>query len=546
MSDARRAEGGGSAPAEGRRHLIRAAGTVGAATLLSRALGYVRDMTIALYFGAGLASDAFFAAFRIPSLLRELLGEGALSASFIPVFAGEVERGGRPRAMRLAGAAFTALAGAAGLLAGLGILLAPALVACVAPGFRETPGKWELTVTLTRWMFPFLLLVALAALMGGLLNALGHFATPALAPVAFNLAMIGATVLLTGRLDPPVLALALGVLLGGAAMLILQILPGVRRGFPGPRWPRQDDDGLRRIARLMLPATAGLGVTQVNVWLSGLLASFLPQGSVSHLFYAMRLVQFPIGVVGVAIGTAALPAMSAEASRRARDAVAGTLASGLRLALFFSVPAMVSLAVFAQPIVRVLFERGAFTAADTATTGLALLGYVAGLMFYVSNRILTSAFYAFQDTRTPVRAGAVAVGVNLLGGWALMGWLAAPGLALATALASMANTALLLLWLRPRLGSWMDRRFLGALGRIGGAAALAGLVAMLLSWVAPLVGVGGTAGAAGVLLGCLALTGAAYIALARLFHCQELRWAAQALTRGGKPGAAGPSLEDAI
>lgn len=545
MNDAPRAEGGGSAPAAGRRHLIRAAGVVGAATLLSRALGYVRDMTIALYFGAGFASDAFFAAFRIPGLLRELLGEGALSASFIPVFAGEVERAGRPRAMRLAGAAFTALAAAAGVFTVLGILLAPALVTIVAPGFRETAGKWELTVTLTRWMFPFLLLVALAALMGGLLNALGHFATPALAPVAFNAAMIGATVLLAGRLDPPVLALAAGVLLGGAAMLTIQIPPGVRRGFPGPRWPRWDDGGLPRIARLMLPATAGLGVTQVNVAVSGLLASFLPQGSVSHLFYAMRLIQFPIGVVGVAIGTAALPAMSAGAARRTPDAVAGTLASGLRLALFFTAPAMVALAVFARPIVRVLFERGAFTAADTAVTSVVLLGYLAGLLFYVANRVLTSAFYAFQDTRTPVRAGAVAVGVNLLGGWALMGRLAAPGLALATAMASLANTALLLYGLRRRLGPWTDRTFLGALARIGGAAALAGLFALLLFWVAPLERARGAAGAA-VVLGCLALTGAAYLALARLFRCQEIRWAAQALRRRAKSGPTAPPLEDAV
>jgi len=507
-----------------------------------RALGYLRDMTIARYFGAGLASDAFIAAFRIPSLLRELLGEGALSASFIPVFAGEAARAGRERAMRLAGAAFTALAGATLALSLLGILLAPALVTVVAPGFRAIPGKWELTVTLTRWMFPFLCLVALAALLGGVLNAQGHFVAPALAPAVFNVGMIGLTILLVPRITPPVMALPLGVLLGGAAMLALQIPLCVRRGFPGPRWPHPSDPGLRQIGRLMLPATAGLGVTQVNVWLSGLLASFLAQGSISYLFYAMRLIQFPIGVIGVAIGTVALPAMSAGAARRAPHEVAQTLRSGLRLALFFTAPALVGLGAFARPIVRVLFERGAFTAEATAATSLVLLGYLAGLIFYVSNRVLTTAFYAFQDTRTPFHAGAVAVGVNILGGWALMGPLEAAGLALGTALASLANSALLLGGLRSHLGPWMDGKFLEALARVGAAAALAGGIALGVQAWAPLEPVGGVR-ETGTLLAELGATGIAYLVLARALGCQEIGWAAQALRKRGRTGAIGGAFE---
>lgn len=523
------AESRGLNPA-GRRGLIRAAGLVGGATFLSRVLGYLRDMTIALHFGAGFASDAFFAAFRIPSLLRELLGEGALSASFIPVFTGAVQRAGRRRAMEVAGAAFTALAAVAGAVTFLGVLLAPALVLLIAPGFREIPGKWELTVALTRWMFPFLFFVALAALLGGLLNALGHFATPALGPACFNVAMIAATVFLVARLDPPVLALAVGVLVGGAAMLVLQLPACVRRGFPGPRRPRPRDPALRQMVRLMLPATAGLGVTQVNVAVSGLLASFLAQGSVSYLFYAMRLIQFPIGVVGVAIGTVALPAMSAGAARREPEAVAETLVAGLRLALFSAAPLLAVLAVFARPIVQVLFERGAFTPAATETTSLVLLGYLAGLPFYVGNRVLTTAFYAFEDTRTPVRAGAVAVGVNLALGWSLMGLLQAPGLALATALASMTNAALLVLWLRRRLGPWIDREFWGALGRMAAAGALAGsLGAGLQAWAAP--GAAGGVAGVGLLLAEVGATFGAYLALARLFGCAEVGWAHQALGR---------------
>lgn len=544
MSGGPRAQGGGSTPAEGRRHLIRAAGVVGAATLLSRILGYLRDMTIAGYFGAGFASDAFFAAFRIPSLLRELLGEGALSASFIPVFAGEEERAGRPRAMQLAGATFTALAAVAGALTALGIVLAPALVTVVAPGFRGIPGKWELTVTLTRWMFPFLLFVALAALTGGLLNALGHFATPALSPVCFNVAMIGATIALAPRTDPPILALPYGVLLGGAAMLAIQIPVCVRRGFPGPRWPHQRDAGLRRIGRLMLPATAGLGVTQVNVAVSGLLASFLSQGSVSYLFYAMRLIQFPIGVVGVAIGTVALPTMSAGAARQSQDAVARTFVSGLRMALFLTAPILACLVVFGRSIVRVLFQRGAFTPEAAAATSVVLLAYSVGLIFYVSNRLLASVFYAFQDTRTPVRMAVVAVGVNLLVGSALMGPLKAPGLALATALASMTNTILLARQLSLRLGAWYDRKFLRALGRMLGAALLAGGVGRVLLAVCP-SGAGGSR-AAILLLAELAATGAVYLGLARLFRCEEIGWSAQALARGSRVAPSVPPTEDGI
>ena len=545
MSRGPQTQGGGSAPAEGRRRLIRAAGVVGAVTLLSRVLGYARDMIIAVYFGAGFASDAFFAAFRIPSLLRELLGEGALSASFIPVLSREIEREGRPRAMRLAGAAFTALAAAGGALSALGIVIAPALVTLVAPGFRAVPGKWELTVTLTRWMFPFLLLVGLAALLGGLLNALHHFATAALAPVAFNVVAIGAMLLLARRVNPPVLSLALGVLLGGAAMLAIQLPASVRRGFAGPRWPRLDDPGLRRIGRLMLPATAGLGVTQVNVWVSGLLASFLAQGSVSYLAYAMRLIQFPIGVVGVAIGTVALPAMSAGVARREREVVAETLASGLRLAIFLTAPILAAMVVFSRPIVGVLFERGAFTAEATAATSLALLCYSCGLIFYVSNRLLTTTFYAFHDTRTPVKVAAVAVGVNLLMGWALMGPLQAPGLALATALASLANCALLLFRLHSRLGRWYDNEFVGALGRTAAAAALAGGLAWVLQGVAA-PAAGGRRASLAMLLVELMVMGGAYLALARLFRCQEIRWAAHALTRRAKAMPSSPPVEDGI
>jgi len=306
--------------------IARAAGVVSAATLLSRVLGFIRDMIIARAFGAGTATDAFFAAFRLPNMLRELLGEGALSAAFIPVFSESMTKKGRGAAWRLVWSVLILLGVVLVLISVAGILLAPLLIQLIAPGFQSIPAKLNLAVLLARMMFPYILFVGLAALLMAILNAQGHFATPALSPSMLNLAMIGCALFLAPHIDPPILALAIGVLLGGAGQLVIQIPVAWRRGMRAHQELNLRDPDIGRIARLMAPGVAGLAITQVNVFIGTFLASFLAEGSISILYYAFRLIQFPIGVFGVAIATAAFPAMAKQAAVDSLQEVGATAA----------------------------------------------------------------------------------------------------------------------------------------------------------------------------------------------------------------------------
>lgn len=460
--------------------IARAAGVVSGATLLSRVLGFVRDLIIARTFGAGTTTDAFFAAFRLPNMLRELLGEGALSAAFIPVFTESLTKRGREAAWRLVWTVFTLLASLLVLLSLAGIVLAPALVRLIAPGFQALPLKLNLAILLARVMFPYILFVGLAALLMAILNAMGHFATPALSPMMLNIAMIGCALYLAPHLDPPILSLAIGVLLGGAGQLLIQIPVAWRRGMGAHRGLHLSDPSIRRIARLMAPGVAGLAVTQLNVFIGTLLASFLGEGSISILYYAFRLIQFPIGIFGVAIATAAFPAMARQAANHSLEEVWSTAAYALRLVLFVTLPSMVGLLVFRVPIVQLLFERGAFDRTVTLATADVLFFYALGLGAYVSTRVLVPAFYSIQDTGTPVKIGAVAVLVNVLCSLLLMRPLGAGGLALATALSSFVNLGLLLTTLRRRLGALGKESLWPPLLRMGVAAAAMGLFGLVL------------------------------------------------------------------
>jgi len=460
--------------------IARAAGVVSGATLLSRVLGFVRDLIIARTFGAGTTTDAFFAAFRLPNMLRELLGEGALSAAFIPVFTESLTKRGREAAWRLVWTVFTLLASLLVLLSLAGIVLAPALVRLIAPGFQALPSKLNLAILLARVMFPYILFVGLAALLMAILNAMGHFATPALSPTMLNIAMIGCALYLAPHLDPPILSLAIGVLLGGAGQLLIQIPVAWRRGMSAHRGLHLRDPSIRRIARLMAPGVAGLAVTQLNVFVGTLLASFLGEGSISILYYAFRLIQFPIGIFGVAIATAAFPTMARQAANHSLEEVGSTAAYALRLVLFVTLPSMVGLLVFRVPIVQLLFERGAFDRTVTLATADVVFFYTLGLGAYVSTRVLVPAFYSIQDTGTPVKIGAVAVLVNVLSSLLLMRPLGAGGLALATALSSFVNLGLLLTTLRRRLGALGEESLWPPLLRMGVAAAAMGLFGLVL------------------------------------------------------------------
>jgi len=439
-----------SAPETTERGVVRAAAVVGGATLASRVLGFLRDMVVAQAFGAGPATDAFFVAFRLPNLFRRLVGEGALSSAFIPVFT--EYRTTRPRAetRRMLRVVSGALIATLATLTLAGVLGARPLVWVMAPGFDAA--TWELTVRLTRAMFPYLFFVGLAALAMGMLNAERHFLAPALAPVMLNLAIIGAVFGLVPRLAEPVFGLAIGVVVGGIGQVLLQVPALHRRGLlVAPAWDHHHA-AVRRIVRLLAPVAVGQSATQLNILVDTVIASFLVPGSVSYLYYADRLVEFPLGVFGIAVATAVLPTLSAQAAVRDSDALRATLSFAHRLAGFVLLPAAVGLLLLREPLVRVLYQRGAFGPLETTQTAWALGFYVVGLVGFASAKIGAQAFYALGDTRTPVR---IAIGAMVLNS-ALAITLAFPlrhgGLALATSCSASAN-ALALAWLlRRRLG----------------------------------------------------------------------------------------------
>lgn len=516
----------------------RAAGVVAGATLLSRILGYVRDMVMAYFFGAGLAADAFIAAFRIPNLLRRLFGEGSLSIAFVPVFSETLARKGRREAYALAGAALGLLSLVVAVVAVLGVLASPLIIRLVAPGFVEDPQKMALTVLLTRIMFPYICFVALVALCMGILNVLGHFAAPALAPVFLNLAMIS-SIFVAARISPDptvrVVGLSIGVLFGGLLQLLLQIPPLVAKGLRFWRELRLYHPALKKVGRLMLPTIFGAAVYQINILVGTLLASLLPAGSVSYLYYADRLVQFPLGIFAIALATAVLPSLSRQAAEKDLAGLAGTFRHALQLVLFITVPAMVGLILLRTPIVTLLFQRGDFDPSTTRLTAVALLYYGLGLWAFAAVRILVSTFYALQDTRTPVVTATIAIGANIVLGILLMGPLAHGGLALATALSSMLNLLLLVLALRRRLGILGWRPIAASAARTVFAASLMG--AVILAGGRYLMPAGGS----GLSLlpglgGLIALGVVVYMALARAMGMPEVEAVFEIIGRRARRG----------
>ena len=467
-------------PSSENQHVVRSAGVIGLATFASRILGFIRDMVLARLFGATAAADAFFVAYRIPNLLRELFAEGSMSSAFIPVFTEYHLLRSKRDAWELASAVFTTLLTIVTAITILGIVAAPGIVWLLAPGFHGHPDKLAVTTLLTRIMFPYLLFISLAALSMGILNSLRAFAAPALSPVFFNLFIIGCALFLSPAFPEPILGVAIGVVAGGAAQFAMQ-LPGL--AFRGMvfGWRFQPwHPGVKRIGALMVPSLLGLSVTQINITVSTILASFFAGGP-TYLFYGMRLIQFPLGIFGVALATAILPTLSAQAARGALDELRGTLAFGLRMILFIILPAMLGLILLRRPIVHLFFEHGSFTAADTASTAAAVLCYAVGLWAFAGVRIIVAAFYSLQDTVTPALVAAIAVLANLALSIVLMERLEAAGLALATALASMLNVGILIAVLHRRLGG-VDWRSVGRSAVRTVAAALP--VVLVCLWVA--------------------------------------------------------------
>lgn len=501
--------------------VTRAAGIVGSATLLSRIFGFLRDILVAGVFGTGIGADAFFVAFRIPNLLRRLFAEGSLSIAFIPVFTDHLENKGREEAFALARSALKSLSLVLVGVTLLGILFAPQIIHVIAPGFADAPEKLALTVALTRIVFPYIFFICLMALSMGILNVLGHFAAPALAPVLLNLAMILSVILLSPHLSEPIFGLGVGVFIGGALQLALQVPFMVRKGFRF--WERGPlfHPGLLRVLRLMGPAVFGAAVYQINILVGTLLASLLPGGSVSYLYYADRLVQFPLGIFGIAMATAVLPSLSRQAANRNFDALQNTFSHALNLILFITLPAMVGLIVLREPIVEVLFRRGAFDAQSTRLTAVALMYYSVGLWAFSAVRVVVSTFYSLEDTVTPVRTAVISIIFNILLSLALMGPLRHGGLALATSLSSMINLGLLTLTLKRRLGTLKWRKILESTCKSLLSSAIMGIAVWHLAhWMAP-EGVK-TIDTAGSLLICVLAGSAVYGILAGILKSKEL------------------------
>jgi putative peptidoglycan lipid II flippase len=432
--------------------ITKSTGVVSSATFLSRILGLVREQVFAFLFGAGYATDAFVAAFRIPNLLRDLFAEGALSSAFIPVFTDYVTNQGKEKAWELANLVLNLLLVTLCVIVILGIIFSPYIVQVIAPGFGKEAGKQELTSLLSQIMFPFLLLVALAALVMGILNTFRHFGIPAVAPTLFNLGMIIGGIFLSPFFHPPIIGMAIGVLLGGFGQLAIQ-LPSLRKiGFRYRFTLNLHHPGVKRILILMVPATLGLASTQINIFVNTLIGSLLPEGSVSYLNYSFRLMQFPIGVFGVAVATVTFPIVSAHAAKKEMGQVLSTFTSSLKLVFFLTIPSAVFLAVASQPVISVLFQHGRFNFPDTINTSQALMFYCIGLFAYSSVRLTASTFYSMGDTKTPVKTSAVAVGVNIVLNLLFMHPLGFKGLALAASIAAMVNLSQLLIILDKKIG----------------------------------------------------------------------------------------------
>ena len=429
--------------------LVRSSAVVGSATMISRVLGLLRDVVLANLIGANGNADAFFVAFKIPNFLRRLFAEGAFAQAFVPVLADTREKGGFAAVRELVDRVAGVLGGTLLLLTVLTIMASPVVATIFAPGFLRDPAKLALTGDLIKLTFPYLLLISLTGFAGAILNSYQRFAIPALTPVLLNLCLIASALWFAPHFEEPVVALALGVLVAGFAQLLFQVpaLAGIGL-VPRPRWaPRHE--GVKRILLLMVPALFGVSVSQINLLLDTVLASLLPTGSVSWLYYSDRLTELPLGVFAIAIATVILPTLSGQRARADDPAFANTLAWAIRSVLLIAIPATLALAVLAEPVLATLFQYGAFSEGDRMMAAASLRAYTLGLGAFMLIKVLAPGFYAREDMRTPVRIGIIAMGANMILNVAfvlpLMWWfnLGHVGLALATSVSAWLNAVLL-------------------------------------------------------------------------------------------------------
>ena len=436
--------------------LLKSTATVGGATILSRILGFLRDVVLARLFGATGATDAFFLAFRIPNLLRRMVGEGSFALAFVPVLSEYREAGDREAVRELVDHVAGSLLAVLMVITAVGVLAAPAVLAVFAPAWLadNRPEFW-LGVEMLRITFPYVLFISLTALAGGILNTWERFLVPALTPILLNLALIGAALLLSPRMDVPVMALAWGVLIAGVVQFLVQFPALAKLGLvPRPRWGWRHD-GVKRIMKLMIPTLFGSSVAQINILFDSLIATFLAAGSVSWLYYSDRLLEFPVGVFGVALATVVLPNLSRKHAAQSREAFSATMDWALRLSALITLPAAVGLAVLAAPILATLFQYEAFRPDDVVMAAWSLVAYSLGLPAYIAVKVLAPGYFARQDAKTPVRIAVLALVTNMVLNVAFVGVLVvndfrAPhaGLALASAISAWLNAGLLYRGLR--------------------------------------------------------------------------------------------------
>ncbi|MBN1794765.1 MAG: murein biosynthesis integral membrane protein MurJ [Candidatus Omnitrophica bacterium] len=486
------------------RAVVKSAGLIGAATMLSRVLGFIRDIIIAAFFGTGVSAQAFVVAFRIPNLLRDLVGEGATNAAFVPVLSEYLATGKKKEFWLLARTIFLGLAVTLTVMTIAGIALAPFIVKLIAPGFIADSSKFDLTVSLTRRMFPYILLIGLAAFSTGVLNSLKHFFTPSLGPALLNLCLIALVLLLSPRLAVPAMALAIGVLMGGFLHLGIQIGPLYRRGFvlTGPVDFREP--GLRRMFALLLPRILGSCIYQLSVFIGTLLASLrdiVGEGGVAALYYSNRLVQLPLAIFAISLAQASLPTLSVHAAKNDIEAFRRTVLFSLKNVFVVTIPASVGLLVLARPIVQILFERGQFSMYSTQITVSALEYYTLGLFAYSGIKILVNGFYSLHDTATPVKVASISLVINILAAILLMRPLKIGGLALATSLAAIVNFFILLTLLSRRIGGMHLTELRRSTTRIVLASVIMGCVAL-----ASLAVMSRIISSSSILSGCLRLT----------------------------------------
>src|SRR5688572_9842357 len=431
-------------------NLLKVLATVSSLTFVSRVLGFARDAIIARVFGAGAMTDAFFVAFKLPNLLRRLFAEGAFSQAFVPILGEYKERRGQEETRLLVDHVSAVLALALFVVSVIGVIAAPALIYLTAPGFAADPAKHDLAVDLLRVTFPYILFISLTAFAGGILNTYSRFSVPAFTPALLNVSFIGFALWGAPYFDPPVTALAWAVFVGGVLQLAFQV-PFLVRLSLLPRF-RLDlrDTGVWRVIRQMGPAVFGVSIGQISLVINNIFASFLVTGSVSWLYYADRLMEFPLGLLGVALGTILLPSLSKHYASRSGDEYSRLLDWGLRITLLLAVPAAAALALLAVPLVTTLFQYGAFSADDTFATRDAVVAYSVGLVGLILVKVLAPGFYARQNIKTPVKVAIVSLAATQLMNVALVWHLRHAGLALAISLGACLNAGLLFWLLRRR------------------------------------------------------------------------------------------------